>query len=114
MRTIPTKEQVLKAAQDCPQTKDALKILFPEDFKAQTFKGKIAELGDATLFEVKGNNSRIELKGLPLWLFDKGSGSWNLNTTGEFFLRAVRVACESADNARSFKELVNILARNED
>ena len=33
MRTIPTKEQVLQAAKRCPQTKEALEILFPEDFK---------------------------------------------------------------------------------
>jgi hypothetical protein len=32
-RTIPTKEQVLEAAKRCPQTKEALEILFPEDFK---------------------------------------------------------------------------------
>ena len=35
MRTIPTKEQVLEAAKRCPQTKEALEILFPEDFKVE-------------------------------------------------------------------------------
>lgn len=35
MRTTPTKEQVLEAAESCPQTKKALKILFPEDFKLE-------------------------------------------------------------------------------
>jgi hypothetical protein len=34
-RTIPTKDQVLKAATSCPQTKETLKILFPEDFKKE-------------------------------------------------------------------------------
>lgn len=34
-RTVPTKEQVLKAASECPQTKEALKILFPQDFQQE-------------------------------------------------------------------------------
>lgn len=40
IRTIPTKEQVLEAAKKCPQTKEALKILFPEDFEADIFAVK--------------------------------------------------------------------------
>lgn len=35
MRQIPSKEQVLEAAERCPQTKEALKILFPDDFEAE-------------------------------------------------------------------------------
>jgi hypothetical protein len=34
-RTIPSKEQVLKAAASCSQTKEALKILFPQDFEGE-------------------------------------------------------------------------------
>ena len=34
-RTIPTKDQVLKAAKDCPETTQALKILFPKDFEPE-------------------------------------------------------------------------------
>jgi hypothetical protein len=39
-RTIPSKEQVLKAAASCPQTKEALKILFPQDFEEEFDWGK--------------------------------------------------------------------------
>ena len=35
MRTIPTKTQVLEAAERCPQTKKALEILFPQDFEEE-------------------------------------------------------------------------------
>jgi hypothetical protein len=38
-RTIPTKEQVLEAAKKCPQTKEALMILFPEDFREEYPEG---------------------------------------------------------------------------
>lgn len=34
-RTIPTKEQVLEAARRYPQTKNALEILFPQDFEEE-------------------------------------------------------------------------------
>jgi hypothetical protein len=34
-RTIPSKEQVLKAAASCSQTKEVLKILFPQDFEGE-------------------------------------------------------------------------------
>jgi len=32
-RNVPTKEQVLEAAKKCPEVKETLEILFPEDFK---------------------------------------------------------------------------------
>lgn len=37
-RQIPSKEQVLHAAKECPQTKQALEILFPDDFKPEPLK----------------------------------------------------------------------------
>jgi len=37
-RTIPSKDQVLKAATSCPQTKEALEILFPQDFEPEPIK----------------------------------------------------------------------------
>jgi len=37
-RTIPSKDQVLEAATSCPQTKEALQILFPQDFEPTPIK----------------------------------------------------------------------------
>ena len=46
---IPTKEQILKASEDCPDTKCVLKKLFPEAFEAEwvdvTFSAKLRAKG---------------------------------------------------------------------
>ena len=96
MRTIPTKEQVLEAAEKYPQTKEALEILFPEDFKSEG--GILHDLVERpiTLMCYKGDNSRISASNIPKELFNYRS--FHLNKTTQFILAALQVALEQADN----------------
>lgn len=50
-RTIPTKEQVLEAAEQCPQTREALEILFPNDFAEKELDCQELTTGEILLLE---------------------------------------------------------------
>lgn len=74
-RTVPSKDQVLEAAASCPQTKEALKILFPQDFKDEFnwdyFKGNpfthlSINTEDCQITPSKQLEEAYEAKGTPI------------------------------------------------
>lgn len=91
MRTIPTKEQVLEVAKRCPQTKKALEILFPEDFKREGFKvkkfdivehiGRSSYVGQKYIVVPRYEGSTLDLYCLTIpgewWGVDASKGLYN-------------------------------------
>jgi len=60
-RVMPTKEQVIEAANKCPQAREALKILFPMDFERKPLLPGLYrnKKGQAYMLSVNGSSWRL-------------------------------------------------------